>query len=73
MKLIEKWVIEGIKSLKNDVFTLDELKGVIIDKKGSSIYIGSPTQLAHYCKRHARKVSPGTYRRSKYQGVDNNE
>ena len=48
MKLIEKWVIEGIKSLKNDVFTLDELKGAIIDKKGSSIYIGSPTQLAQY-------------------------
>jgi len=63
MKLIEKWILEAMETLKGE-FTLDELRGAIVDRKGESIYIGSPTQLAHYCKRHARKVSAGVYRRN---------
>ena len=62
MKLIEKWILEAMETLKGE-FTLDELRCAIVDKKGNSIYIGSHTELAHYCKRHARKVSVRTYRR----------
>ncbi len=62
MKLIERWILEAMDTFSGP-FTLDELRGAIISKKGKSIYIGNRTQLAHYCKRHARKVDAGVYRR----------
>jgi hypothetical protein len=62
MKLIERWILEAIATFKGE-FTLDEIRGAIVAKKGNSLYIGNDTQLAHYCKRHARRVSDGTYRR----------
>jgi len=62
MKLIERWILEAMATFKGE-FTLDEIRGAIVAKKGNSIYIGNRTQFAHYCKRHARRVSDGTYRR----------
>jgi len=62
MKLIERWILEAMDTFSGQ-FTLDELRGAIVAKRGNSIYIGNRTQFAHYCKRHARRVDAGTYRR----------
>ena len=62
MKLIEKWVLEAIQELTSP-FTVDEVRDKIVSKKGLSKMIGSNTQIASYCKRHAYWVNTSTYRR----------
>ena len=64
MKLIEKWVIEAINDL-NVVFTVEEVRDMIISKKGNSLHIGSNTQLASYFRRYGYRVGPMTYRRKR--------
>jgi len=62
MKLLERWIYETMSEF-NGVFTIDQLRDKIVAKKGNSIYIGSNTQIASYCKKYGTLVAPKTYRR----------
>ena len=68
-KFFKKWILEALEEMPNE-FTVTHVLDNIVEKRGTSMYIGNTQGIGYYlCKREdlVTRIGDGVYVRNDYE------